>query len=276
MADTGKTNDLSDLVVDKDEKEKKDNKKRKIIIIASGVIIIALIVLGVMKYMNIGFGSAEKKENKIPNLSTPIPVSTPIKNPTAENSDNLNVDAKKDLEAPKNEPIDENIEPLDAPKEEPTATNPEPTEPIAEPTEPDTEPIVVEKGDSKDIDTIVDDIKDDVVLDDNKKVEEDVLEAPSKKPTPAPRLAFDHAAKKANLASGYYIQVSANQRFKPAKSFINRLKNEGYEVHILEVRVRGVNTRKVLVGPYTSKSEAKDVLETLRETRDDAFIYRVR
>ena len=84
-------------------------------------------------------------------------------------------------------------------------------------------------------------------------------------------------AKKISSLSGYYIQVGATYQVYPDKAFLEKIKSNGFSYIIHKVTIAGKDVRKVLVGPYKSKTEANKYLGSVRATlRADAFIYRVR
>ena len=288
MADMDKTNDLSDLVVDKEVNDQADDKKKKIIIVVVAVVVVVLVALGVMKYMNVGpLASGDAPKNGLTNLDK-NKLTDPI------------VDTKKVDDVKKEEPLGEDPlenpkddEPLEDPiledpvgdqpidnvltKDEPKNIEPPLTEdplgddPIVDedPKNMDEDPIVEDPEISKDLDTVVTDVKKST-----KKAVKKVRKAPKKDIMTDDDV--NAAIKDANMEKGYYIQISANQRVKPSRSFINSYKEKGYTVHKLDIEVDGVATTKVLVGPYTDKIESKDVLSEIRNDRDDAFIYYVK
>ena len=296
MADIDKTNDLSDLVVDKEVDGQSSDKKKKIITVVVAVVAVILIALGVMSYMNIGpFASDDSKNNALPNLN---------KNKLVESvEDTKKVDDKVKeepietdeplAEEPKDEPKDDEPvvedpigdQPIDnaLAKDEPKDEEPPLTEdPIGEdPVVTDEpkdeqpkdveEPVVEDPEISKDLDTVVTDVK---------KSTKKVKKVKKAKKAPKKDIMIDDnvdaAIKDANLEKGYYIQISANQKVKPDQRFISSFEEKGYTVHKLDVEVDGIATTKVLVGPYTDKGEAKDVLREIRNNRDDAFIYYVK
>jgi len=89
-----------------------------------------------------------------------------------------------------------------------------------------------------------------------------------KKSVPAP------AAKPAPVAvaSNIFVQVGSFSRLEPNKAFIGKIEANGYAYRFY--RVGSVN--KVLIGPYASRTEAKQALTGIRQTIEPgAFIYTI-
>jgi len=77
--------------------------------------------------------------------------------------------------------------------------------------------------------------------------------------------------------SGYFIQVGATSKSFPDKRFLQKIKNSGYDYIVHKVNVKGRNITKVLVGPYNSRSEARNELSGVQSSLNpSAYIYRVK
>lgn len=77
--------------------------------------------------------------------------------------------------------------------------------------------------------------------------------------------------------SGVYIQVGATSRLTPSKKFLAQLAKNNYEYRLLPIDINGKKVTKILVGPYTNTTEARNVLVNIKTNiNKDAFIYRVK
>ena len=87
------------------------------------------------------------------------------------------------------------------------------------------------------------------------------------KPKPAPK---PHAAK-----GRYYIQVGAFFRKEPSRKFLASIRRAGFRYTTLEGTKNGVRFKKLLVGPYPSRSAAlKDLAIIKRRINQNAYIFR--
>ncbi|BCX79766.1 SPOR domain-containing protein [Campylobacter sp. 19-13652] len=75
-----------------------------------------------------------------------------------------------------------------------------------------------------------------------------------------------------NVPSGAYVQVAAVSKFSPSASYVSKLKEKGYAVHLLKV---GAAT-KVLVGPFSTDKLKQAVSEIREQIAKEAFVYRVK
>ncbi|BBG65399.1 membrane protein [Hydrogenimonas sp.] len=91
-------------------------------------------------------------------------------------------------------------------------------------------------------------------------VESLVKAEPEPKPAPAPKTAKTKAA-----TGGYYIQVGAFFRYPPDKKFLDSIRRENLNYIIVEGKKSGKPYKKVLVGPYQSRSAAKKDLERVKK-----------
>jgi len=77
--------------------------------------------------------------------------------------------------------------------------------------------------------------------------------------------------------SGYFIQVGATSRAFPDKRFLSKIKNNGFDYIVHTLYIKGRKIKKVLVGPYNSKSEAMRALGRVKNSiNPSAFVYRLR
>ncbi|NPA29194.1 MAG: hypothetical protein GXO33_03320 [Epsilonproteobacteria bacterium] len=78
----------------------------------------------------------------------------------------------------------------------------------------------------------------------------------------------------ASLASGYYIQVGAF-RTDPNRKFLKTIEKEGFPYILMTSTRNGVKYKKVIIGPYASRAEAKRALPQIkRRVNQNAYIFR--
>ncbi len=261
MADN--TNDLSDLVVDSRSEDTSSDKKKKIILGVVAVVVIFLVVLGVMWQLNIGGFGDETKEDSLGALTAdPVTINA---DPASETNTEVTELPTGD-EEPLVDPVDEEVESEGIDEEVNEEEEELPEEEIGEEEEGGSIDEVINETKEVELKTkSTPEISEDLDGDDEETTEDEGEDE-----------SMEKAVQKAQLSRGYYIQVSANQRVKPSKSFIKKYKDNGYSVHSLKMSVDGVSTTKVLVGPYAKKSEANEILGEIKADRDDAFLYFVK
>lgn len=77
--------------------------------------------------------------------------------------------------------------------------------------------------------------------------------------------------------SGYFIQVGATSKSFPDRRFLQKIKNSGYDYIVHKVVVKGRNIKKVLVGPFSTREQARDNLSGVQTTiNPSAYIYRIK
>ncbi|MCF6200661.1 MAG: SPOR domain-containing protein, partial [Hydrogenimonas sp.] len=92
---------------------------------------------------------------------------------------------------------------------------------------------------------------------------------------PKPVKKVQQNQKPAAAKGSYYIQVGAFFRYPPDKKFLESIKREGLNYIIVEGEKSGKPYKKVLVGPYASKSEAaKDLAKVKKRINQNAYITR--
>src|SRR3990170_5940097 len=92
-------------------------------------------------------------------------------------------------------------------------------------------------------------------------------------PAPKPAPPVDTAGSKES-GKGWTVQVNAFPDERSAKTWVDRLKNKGYNAYVAEVNVKGKIWYRVRVGQYGTREEAKKVEEALKtkENYSKAFI----
>lgn len=83
-------------------------------------------------------------------------------------------------------------------------------------------------------------------------------------PAPATEKAAQSGEKAERGGKGWTVQVNAFPEEKSAKSWVDRLKNKGYNAYVVEVSIKGKTWYRVRVGNYSTREEAKKVEETLK------------
>lgn len=173
------------------------------------------------------------------------------------------------------------------PPEPVTEQAPSPKEPLFEQV-----PIEEEKEGGKKIDEVIDRLKKGAPQE-REKVEEvetaplkaavpepksESAEKEKRQPIPKPTLKEPKESKKSAVAKGeYYIQVGAFFRYPPDKKFLESIKKENLNYIIVEGTKSGKPYKKVLVGPYTDKNEArKDLAKVKKRINQNAYITKVK
>jgi DedD protein len=115
---------------------------------------------------------------------------------------------------------------------------------------------------------------------------EEILQAPIIQSQPVtrrevvqakPKRTYTAPSSNISSISGYFIQVGATSKSFPDKRFLQKIKNSGYDYIVHKVNVKGRNITKVLVGPYNSRSEARNELSGVQSSLNpSAYIYRVK
>ncbi len=81
----------------------------------------------------------------------------------------------------------------------------------------------------------------------------------------------------ANATKGYYVQVGATSRLSPDKKFLAKIEKSGYKIALLPIDIKGKKVTKILIGPYnTSKAARNSLKEIKQKINKDAFVYRVK
>ncbi len=74
---------------------------------------------------------------------------------------------------------------------------------------------------------------------------------------------------------GSFIQLGAFSKY-PSSKYLKNIKNRGYNYKVHKVNVKGKTYHKVLVGPYKSKKESKQILNEIRKDLKSpkAFVFK--
>ena len=82
--------------------------------------------------------------------------------------------------------------------------------------------------------------------------------------------------KTTTIKKGYYIQVAAVTRGNPSPKFLKLITKNGFNYKIMQIDVKGLKVKRVLVGPFNYK-EVKQALPKVKRTiSSSAFIKRLK
>jgi len=82
---------------------------------------------------------------------------------------------------------------------------------------------------------------------------------------------------KLSTLSGYFIQVGATANVFPDRRYLKKIKNAGFDYVVHSMTINGKKIKKILIGPYTSKNEAKIKLPAVKaKINPSAYIYRIK
>ena len=77
--------------------------------------------------------------------------------------------------------------------------------------------------------------------------------------------------------SGYFIQVGATAKSFPDRRFLTKIKNSGFDYIVHKVVIKGKDIKKVLIGPYETRAEARNNLNNVQSMiNPSAYIYRIK
>ena len=234
-------NELSDIVLEKDDN--KSMKAKRILIIVALLIVVFLVVLVVMRVIN----KPTQQTNNTKLILPPNPTQKVIE---PKKEDDLFRQVPIVEEDDKKESFEEMVKSLKA-KE---ILKQENLQPKAE---------EIQK-----------------VLETTKTKQETKTVTPPKKIKQATKAIKTKLVKHTtnNLATtGVYVQVGATSRLTPNKKFLAKLAAKSYEYRLLPIDVKGTKVTKILIGPYANSTAARAVLADIKSSiNKDAFIYRVK
>ncbi len=236
-------NELSDIILEKDDN--KSMKAKRILIIVALFIVVFLVVLVVMRVVN----KPDQQQNNTSKLILPPNSIQKVIEPKKE--DDLFKQVPIVEEEAKKESFEEMVKSLKT-KE---IKKQEILEPKVEETKKTIETVKTQKKPK-------------------------VVTSPKKITKTASRTVKTASIKKSNNSSattGVYVQVGATSRLTPDKKFLAKLASKSYEYRLLPIDIKGTKVTKILVGPYTTTSAARAALGDIKSSiNKDAFIYRVK
>jgi DedD protein len=293
-----KSNDLSDIVL---EKEKSNvDKTKKMLLFAATLILLFLIGLVVMKLFN---NAPQGEEDNL------AQVGEQMVQPVDQSIDQLSKKVEDTNDLFQQEPIIDDGAETDLKFEEMVrklkaqdmGEEVKKSEPVAEtkPVEKKVEKKVDETKDlfSKKVDEIakaaaktkkesvqkVEEVKTAVSEVVTPKVVKPAPVKPKKVITPPKEIIIDTkvtpvpSETKFSTLSGYFIQVGATTASFPDRRYLQKIKNAGYDYVVHSTVVKGRKIKKILIGPFASKSEAKRKLPGVQSSiNPSAYVYRVK
>ncbi len=91
------------------------------------------------------------------------------------------------------------------------------------------------------------------------------------------RIVQSGQERKLSSLSGYFIQVGATANTFPDRRYLQKIKDVGYDYIVHSMVINGRKIKKILVGPYSSRSAAKAELPDVQaKINPGAYIYRIR
>jgi len=82
---------------------------------------------------------------------------------------------------------------------------------------------------------------------------------------------------KLSTLSGYFIQVGATSNSFPDKRYLKKIKNAGYDYVVHSMMIKGRKIKKILIGPFDTKNDAKRKLPDIQaKLNPGAYIYRIK
>ena len=231
-------NELSDIVLEKDDN--KSMKAKRILIIVALLIVVFLVVLVVMRVVN-------KPSEQNNNAKLILPPNPSEKVVEQKKEDDLFKQVPITEEEDKKESFEDMVKSLKAKEIQ---------------KQEDLQPVV--KNTKKVVETLK-----------PKKVTPPKV---TKKITPpVQQITPVKKATNSLATTGVYVQVGATSRLTPNKKFLTKLASKSYEYRLLPIDVKGTKVTKILIGPYSNSSAAKAVLSDIKSSiNKDAFIYRVK
>lgn len=83
-------------------------------------------------------------------------------------------------------------------------------------------------------------------------------------------------AAQVSATGNYYVQVGSFSG-KPKDALLYKITRAGYQYKIIEFPINGKQISKLLIGPYSKRSEAVELLESIKiQIQKDAFIAEIR
>jgi len=243
-------NELSDIILDKNDN--KSMKIKRILIIVALMILVFLVVLVVMKVIN----KPTQKSDNAKLILPPQPVSK-------------QVEPKKEADLFKQVPIveennkKESFEAMVKSLKEKEIQKQAAVEPKIKEVQQKVQQQVQEKVVAKNV------VAKNVVA--KKEPQVTVPTKAVKTVKTVKKVASTQATQ------GVYVQVGATSRLTPSKKFLAQLAQNNYSYRLLPIDVKGKKVTKILIGPYTNTTGAKKVLADIKANiNKDAFIYRVK
>ncbi len=99
---------------------------------------------------------------------------------------------------------------------------------------------------------------------------------PAKEVVATSRMTTSAPVQKLSTLSGYFIQVGATANAFPNRRYLQKIKNAGYDYIVHSVVVKGRKIKKILIGPFASRSAAQRKLPDVKaKINPSAYLYRI-
>lgn len=233
-------NELSDIVLEKSDE--KTVKAKRVLIIISMLIIVFLIVLLSMKLLN------RSDNEKTPNLILPPEPTVAPKEADKDSELFKQVPIIKE-KGTKKDNINKIVKNL---KNKATGENTIQNN------------VVTPKEQNEAVKTSKEEVK---------TVVKPIVQHVVKKTKPVAK-KVKRVAKTKRTAKGIYIQVGATSKLTPSKNFLKKISKEKFSYKLLPINIKGKKITKILVGPFKSRSLAKQNLVKVKKSLNkNAFIY---
>jgi DedD protein len=276
-----RSNDLSDIVLEKDSKKTENTKKW--LLTAASMILLFLIILIVMKMLNKPDGAMDEniasvgesvetlaaddmQEAPEDDLQENLFKKEPIIDETSETDLKFEEMVRKLKEQDKvEEPVVEKVVKVE--KEAAPVVKPLVEQPVVQEVKP------------REIKPVVEVVERELPV--RKTVpyepapyQEPVVQKVTPKKPAAPK--YSQATAIPSI-SGYFIQVGATAKSFPDKRFLTKIKRAGFDYIVHGVTIKGKHIKKVLVGPYSTRDAAKEALRGVKANiNPSAYIYRIK
>ncbi|WP_331775659.1 SPOR domain-containing protein [Sulfurospirillum sp. 1612] len=232
-------NELSDIVLEKDNS--KTLKIKRILIIIALLIIVFLGVLVTMKLVN------KPTRNATPKLILPPEPKSTMAQPKDESLfKQVPIVEENTTKQDDFEKVVKNLKEKEIQKTKSMEQN------------TTTAPILTPKKKEKPVSTVVEPLK---------KAPVKTVKKTAKKVTP----------KATKSHKGIFVQVGAIAKTSPNQKFLRLIQSKKYAYILYQTSVNGKKVTKVLIGPYKSNQEAKNNLTAIKKSiNKNAFIYRIK
>ncbi len=253
-------NGLNDIILNKSSK---NNSTKKILLTIATFAIILIIVVIVMNQVS------GKKETNLPHPPEvkQVAVEEVVQEPEVQSNENNAAVAEPEYEdaaAAVTEPH------ASAKQPEPKQIAEPVTEPVFEEPEIIDEPDYTAKTKPKTVPAPAPVVKQ----------EKQVLKAqpfrPSGKYDPSTKSVADTTTSTTAASGQYYVQVGSFAKYAPSRSFLKKISNRGYTYTFHKVTRNGRTMTKVLVGPFRTKSAAREALPVIKSSVEPgAFLIKL-
>ncbi len=234
-------NELSDIVLEKDDN--KSMKAKRILIIVALLIVVFLVVLVVMRVVN----KPVEQNNTTKLILPPNPTQKVVE---TKKEDDLFKQVPIVEEEDKKESFEEMVKSLKAKEIEKQ------------------ENLIPQVEETK---KVIETVK---VQEKPKQITSPKITKPAVKPS---QVKAPSNISSSLATTGVYIQVGATSRATPDKKFLAKLASKSYEYRLLPIDVKGTKVTKILIGPFNTTTNAKAKLSDIKTNiNKDAFIYRVK